>query len=129
MIVAGQMKRAVNHQVFDLAVETQTQFARVTFGGFNRYHDVSDVTRFIVFRRPFTLMISEGKHICRSVDPAIIAVQTAHRAVAYEYYRQNSVRASYAIEHVPRQFGGPAPVYLARSLADDDLNHPVRRTM
>jgi hypothetical protein len=87
------------------------------------------VTRFIVSRRPFTFMISEGKHICRSVDPAIIAVQTAHPAVAYEYNRQNGVLAAYAIEHGPRQFGGPAPVNLEQSLAVDDLNLIVRLTV
>lgn len=122
MIIAGQMKRAVNHQVFDLSVETQTLFARVTFGGFDRNHDVSNVTRFIVIGHPSAFMISEGKHICRSVNPAIIAVQSAHGAVAYEGNCQKRVREADPIEQVPRQFGGSISVNLAQSLAIQNFN-------
>src|SRR5215831_8939480 len=119
------MKRAMYHQVFNLATEAQAQFARPSVGGLYRNHDVSNVTRLIVGRRPFPFMISEREHVCRPVNPAIIAVKAAHRAVAYERDGQDGVRAADAIEHGPRQCGGPISVNLAQSLAVDDL-YPAR---
>src|SRR5262245_49183349 len=121
------MKRAVNHQKLDLAVEAQAQFARVASGRLDRNYDVSDVTRLIAGRRSFSFIISEREHVCRPVDPAVIAVKSAHRAVAYERDCQNGVRTADAIERGSRQFNDSIFVNLAYPLAVDELNLPLGR--
>src|SRR5262245_15770791 len=135
------MKRAVNHQMFDLLIEAQSQFARVTFGGFNGNHHISNVTRLIASRRISILMINERKHVCRPINPAIIAVKMinerkhvcrpinpaiiavkpAHRAVAYERDGQYGFRTANTIERGPRQSGDSTPVNFAQSLTVNDL--------
>jgi len=75
VIVAREMKRAMNHQMINLAREGKSKLSRVPCSGLSRDDQIAEMLRiglrFIIAR---VLVIGEGQDIGRRVDTAEIAV-------------------------------------------------------